>query len=77
MLKLKRNINQSIVIGGNVRVTVLEVDRQFDQITLGIEAPREIPVDREEVHHRKLADQDKTTGSGYFFKSDEEVNGNK
>jgi carbon storage regulator len=47
MLVLTRRKNQSIVIGDNVIVTVLEV--KGDQIRLGITAPREVQVYREEL----------------------------
>lgn len=47
MLVLTRRPNQSVVIGGTVVVRVLQVQR--DQVRLGIEAPREIQVHREEV----------------------------
>jgi carbon storage regulator len=47
MLVLTRRTNQSIVIGQNVTVTVLEI--RGDQVRLGIRAPREVSVHREEV----------------------------
>jgi carbon storage regulator len=47
VLVLTRRKNQSIVIGDDVVVTVLEV--KGDQIRLGITAPREIQVYREEL----------------------------
>ena len=47
MLVLTRRKNQSIVIGDEIVVTVLEV--KGDQIRLGITAPREIQVYREEL----------------------------
>lgn len=47
MLVLTRKSNQSIVIGDDVVVTVLEV--RGDHIRLGITAPRDVPVHREEV----------------------------
>jgi carbon storage regulator len=48
MLVLTRRANQSIVIGNDVVVTVLEV--RGDQVRLGIKAPREVTVHREEVY---------------------------
>ncbi|MCP3911101.1 MAG: carbon storage regulator CsrA [Actinomycetia bacterium] len=47
MLVLSRRANQSIVIGDNVTITVIEI--RNDQVRLGITAPREIRVHREEV----------------------------
>jgi carbon storage regulator len=47
VLVLTRRPNQSIVIGGNVVVTVLEV--RGDQVRLGIKAPRDVDVHRDEV----------------------------
>jgi carbon storage regulator len=49
MLVLTRRANQSIIIGrnGEIRITVLEV--RGDQVRIGITAPREVTVHREEV----------------------------
>lgn len=47
MLVLTRRANQSIMIGHDVVVTVLEV--RGDQVRLGIRAPRSVDVHREEV----------------------------
>ncbi len=48
VLVLSRKLNQAIMIGDNVRIVVVAVDR--DQVKLGIDAPREIPVHRFEVY---------------------------
>ena len=47
MLVLTRHANQSIVIGHDIVVTVLEV--RGDQVRIGIKAPRSVSVHREEV----------------------------
>lgn len=47
MLVLTRRANQSIMIGDDVVVTVLDV--RGDQVRIGIKAPRSVDVHREEV----------------------------
>lgn len=47
MLLLSRRIGEQIVIDENVTVTV--VGKQGNQIQLGIEAPREVPIRRREL----------------------------
>ena len=48
MLILSRKSGESIVIDGNIRVKILRVDG--DVVKLGIEAPAEVPVHRQEVY---------------------------
>jgi carbon storage regulator len=48
MLVLSRQRDESIIIGDNVVVTV--VDIRGDKVRLGIQAPQEIPVHRREVY---------------------------
>ena len=50
MLILSRRIGRSIEIGEKITVTVLEI--RDGQVRLGINAPRDIPVHREEVAER-------------------------
>ncbi len=50
MLILTRKTGQSIVIADDVVVTVVDVSG--DQVRLGVEAPREIAVHREEVYRQ-------------------------
>ncbi len=47
MLVLSRKLGEKIVIGDNIVLTVVKIDR--NQIRLGIEAPHEVPVYREEI----------------------------
>ena len=47
MLVLSRKLGEKIVINGNIVVTVVKIDR--NQIRIGIEAPQEVPVYREEI----------------------------
>jgi len=50
MLILTRYITEKIMIGNNITVTVLRV--KDDQVSIGIDAPKEIPVHREEIYKR-------------------------
>jgi carbon storage regulator len=47
MLVLTRKLGERIVIGGQITVTIVKVHGH--QIQLGIEAPKEIPIKREEL----------------------------
>ena len=48
MLVLTRKRDESIMIGDDIKIIVVDV--RGDQVKLGIEAPRHIPVHREEVY---------------------------
>ena len=52
MLVLTRKAEESITIGNHIKVTVLEV--RGHQVKLGIDAPREIPVNRTEIYELSL-----------------------
>ena len=52
MLVLSRKPNEAIVINDTVRVTVVAI--KGDRVRLGIEAPRDVCVDRAEVHARRM-----------------------
>ena len=47
MLVLSRRTNQSIIIGDNIEVMIVEI--QGDQVKVGIKAPKEITVHRKEI----------------------------
>ena len=47
MLALARKVNQSIVIGNDIEVTLLEI--KGDQIKIGIKAPKSVPIYRKEI----------------------------
>jgi len=51
MLVLTRKVGETIIIGGDIRVTVMEVDGRG--VRIGVYAPPEIAVDREEIHIKK------------------------
>jgi carbon storage regulator len=48
MLVLSRHRDESIMIGDDIVVTI--VDIRGDKVRLGIEAPKEVPVHRQEVY---------------------------
>ena len=48
MLVLSRQRDESIIIGDNITITI--VDIRGDKVRLGIDAPKEIPVHRQEVY---------------------------
>lgn len=54
MLVLTRRVNESIVIGNNIVVTILEIQR--DAIRIGIKAPHDVEINREEIY-QLLADK--------------------
>ncbi len=47
MLVLSRKLGEKIMIGENIVVTIVKIDR--NQIRIGIEAPGEVPIYREEI----------------------------
>ncbi|MCD5996474.1 carbon storage regulator [Pseudomonas sp. CDFA 602] len=53
MLCLSRRFGESIIIGDNIKITV--ISGRDGQIRLGIDAPAELAVDRSEIHAAKLA----------------------
>lgn len=60
MLVLSRKPGQSIIINGNIRITIVESDR--GKVRVGIEAPADIPVLREEIVPPPQPTGDTSTG---------------
>ena len=56
MLVLTRKRNESIIIGDSIKLTVTEI--RGDKVRLGIEAPKEIPVHRQEVYEAIQRDRE-------------------
>lgn len=61
MLVLSRKLGESIMIGDNIRVTVVDIDR--GKVRLGIEAPRDVPIYRQELLPLKDTDPNTSTPS--------------
>ena len=52
MLVLSRKVGEEIIVDGNIRITVVAV--RGGRIRIGITAPRDVSVDRAEIHRIKL-----------------------
>lgn len=52
MLALTRKIGQSLIIGENIEITVVEV--RGDQVKIAVNAPKDIPVHRKEIYEQIL-----------------------
>ncbi len=50
MLILSRRVGEAIMIGDDVMIKVLAI--KSNQVRIGIEAPKDLPVNREEIHER-------------------------
>lgn len=48
MLALSRRINESIIIGEDIELSILEI--KGDQVKIGISAPKSVPVYRKEIY---------------------------
>lgn len=60
MLVLSRQRDESIIIGDNIVITV--VDIRGDKVRLGINAPTEIPVHRQEVYEAIQRENQRANG---------------
>lgn len=58
---MSREPGESIVIDGG-RIVVKVIDSNTRKVRIGVIAPREIAVDREEVHLAKLAEREREEG---------------
>jgi carbon storage regulator len=55
MLVLSRKKNESIVINNEIKIVVVEI--RGDKVRLGVEAPRDVPVHRQEVYDAIMRSQ--------------------
>lgn len=61
MLALARRINQSIMIGSDIEITLLEI--KGDQVKIGINAPKSVPIYRKEIY-MQIQDENKKASEG-------------
>lgn len=57
MLVLSRQSDETIIIGDNIRVTIVEV--RGDKVRIGIDAPRDVAVHRQEIYDAIRRDAEK------------------
>lgn len=62
MLVLSRKKNESIVINDDITIVVVEI--RGDKVRLGVEAPKEVPVHRNEVYEAIRRSQQQADASG-------------
>ena len=68
MLILTRRVGESLIIGDDVVVTVLEV--KGNQIRVGVDAPRNVPVHRKEILNRTQGADANTDSQPFQLKPD-------
>lgn len=61
MLALARKINQSIMIGSDIEITLLEI--KGDQVKIGINAPKSVSIYRKEIY-MQIQDENKKASEG-------------
>lgn len=67
MLALARKLNQSIVIGNDIEITLLEI--KGDQIKVGINAPKSVPIYRKEIYEQIQEENKKAAQADVDVKS--------
>ena len=66
MLVLSRKQDESIVINGNIKIVVTAI--QGGRVRLGIEAPQEVPIQRQEIDNRLKRGTTKEAIAGRWVK---------
>jgi carbon storage regulator len=63
MLILTRRVGETLMVGDEVSITVLGV--KGNQVRIGINAPKDVPVHREEIYQR-IKNEDKSEPNGNY-----------
>lgn len=61
MLALSRKLNESVIVGGNIEFTILEI--KGDQVKIGINAPRNLQIYRKEIYDQIQEENRESSGN--------------
>ena len=70
MLILTRRLGETLIIGDNAEVKVTVLGVKGNQVRMGIEAPKEVPVHRSEIYQRIQAEKEEGLSSYHELEED-------
>ncbi len=74
MLVLTRSVGDRLIIGDDAEITLNVLDIRGNQVRIGINAPKTVPVHREEIYNKiKNADADKSAAAEAVEATDTEA----